>query len=309
MIADTIKRLVLKLFPELSARHHLPIFAEVVGVRETPSEGDLCDEFRPFYAVDVQVLDEYGEPDPNYPILKDVIMSVPVAGQEMGQFAYPENGTWVEIAFAYGSANKPFIRSILPHRLSLPPLERGEQRWQHNPESFQRIDKDGNHERLTDLAIHDQSLTRLIEAMDVVENFHRSVKNSETNDTEIIGAIKRIEAFGAMVLQSGGVMDLASIDHMRLTTKANAIIRVLGDINSTTDGKQHFEAPLSWVGSSDENIFRLLSEQMEIIIDLCEVLRTHTHPDAGVINQAAGVTTALNATTALKNRLDPIIEL
>lgn len=240
----TIKRLVLKMFPELSARYHLPVFAEVVGVRETPAEGDVCNEFRPYYAVDVQVLDEHGEPDQAYPILKDVILSLPVAGHEMGQFAYPENGTWVEIAFAYGSPNKPFIRSVVPHRLTLPPVERGEQRWQHNAESFQRADKDGNWERKTDLDIHDKSLTRLIEALDVVENFHRSVKNTETNDTEIIGAIKRIEAFGAVVVQSGGVMDLSSVNHLRLTTKANMIIRALGELKATIDGNTTIATPL-----------------------------------------------------------------
>lgn len=236
MIEQAIKRIILRLFPELSARYHLPVFAEVVAVRETPAEGDLCDEFRPRYAVDVQVLNEYGEPDTNWPVLKDVILSVPVAGDEMGQFAYPENGTWVEIAFAYGSPNRPFIRCVLPHRLTLPPLERGEQRWQHNPDSFQRADKDGNWQRKTDLEIHDKSLTRLIEALDVVENFHRSVKNTETNDTEIIGAIKRIEAFGAVVLLSGEVMDLSAVDHLRLTTKADLILRALGNLKTTIDG-------------------------------------------------------------------------
>jgi len=315
-IATTIKRIVLKLFPELSAGYHLPRFAEVVGVRETPDHGDLCDEFRPRYAVDVQILDEHGEPDKSFPVLKDVILSVPVAGHEMGHFAYPDNGTWVEIAFAYGSPNRPFIRSVLPHRLTLPKVERGEQRWQHNPESFQRIDKDGNHERLTDLAIHDQSLTRLIEAMDVVEQFHRQVKNTKTNDTEIIGAIKRIEAFGAIVMQSGGVMDLSAVDMLRLTTKADAIIRVIGDIQQTVDGdvtstaggKHHLEAPKSWIGDSSENALRLMSETAQLVVDLANVLATHTHPSTGTISQGGSVTSISGQMEAVKTRIDTIAE-
>ena len=315
-IKDTIKRIVLKLFPELSAGYHLPMFAEVVAVRETPKEGDLCDEFRPKYAVDVQVLDEYGEPDTAWPLLKDVILSVPVAGHEMGQFAYPDNGTWVEIAFAYGSPNRPFIRSVLPHRLTLPAIERGEQRWQHNAKSFQRIDKDGNHQRVTDLEVHDSSLTRLIEALDVVENFHRSVKNTASNDTEIIGAIKRIEAFGAVVMQAGDVMDLSSVGNMRLTTKANAILRVLGNIQQTIDGdevsvaggKHHFEAPKSWIGSSSENALRLMSEVAGLVVDLANVLATHTHPDTGAITQGGSVTTISGQVGAVKTRIDGIAE-
>lgn len=231
-IVKIIKRIVNNLFPEISAGYHLPIFAEVVGVRETPKQGDMCDEFRPRYAVDVQILNEYGEPDKKWPVLKDVILSVPVAGHEMGHFAYPENGTWVEIAFAYGSPNRPFIRSVLPHRLTMPGIERGEQKWQHSAASYQRIDKDGNQERVTDLEIHDQSLTRVIKALDVIEKFHQSTKNTKANDTEIIGAIKRIEAFGAVVVQSGGVMDLSAVDHVRITTKANAIIKALANIKT-----------------------------------------------------------------------------
>jgi hypothetical protein len=238
-IVKTIKRIVTNLFPEISAGYHLPIFAEVVGVRETPKQGDMCDEFRPRYAVDVQVLNEYGEPDTKWPVLKDVILSVPVAGHEMGHFAYPDNGTWVEVAFAYGSPNRPFIRSVLPHRLTMPGIERGEQKWQHSAASYQRIDKDGNQERVTDLEIHDQSLTRVIEALDVIETFHQSTKNTKANDTEIIGAIKRIEAFGAVVFQSGGVMDLSAVDHVRITTKANAIIKALANIK--TDAADNIE--------------------------------------------------------------------
>jgi hypothetical protein len=238
-VVKTIKRIINNLFPEISAGYHLPIFAEVVGVRETPKEGDLCDEFRPRYAVDVQILNEYGEPDKKWPVLKDVILSVPVAGHEMGHFAYPENGTWVEIAFAYGSPNRPFIRSVLPHRLTMPGLERGEQKWQHSAASYQRIDKDGNHERVTDLEIHDKSLTRVIEALDIIEKFHQSTKNTKANDTEIIGAIKRIEAFGSVVVQSGGVMDLSAVDHVRITTKANAIIKALASIK--TDAADNIE--------------------------------------------------------------------
>ena len=116
----------------------------------------ICDDFRPGYAVDVQVLDEHGRVDTNFPVLRDVILPVPVAGHEMGILAYPEDGVWVEIAFAYGSPNRPFIRCILPHGRSLIPTERGEQRWQHNPGSFQRVDKDGSWETVTDQGIHEQ---------------------------------------------------------------------------------------------------------------------------------------------------------
>lgn len=317
-----VKRLVLKLFPELAGRYHLPLFGEVVGVRETPQQGDLADEFRPFYAVDVQILTEHGEPDPNWPVLRDVPLALPVAGNEMGQFAYPDNGTWVELAFAYGSPNRPFIRSVVPHRLSLPPLERGEQRWQHNPESFQRVDKNGNWERKTDLAILDESLERSIVALDNVEQYHQSTKETATNDTEVIGAIKQVKAYGAMVLQSGGTMDLAAVNHLRITTKANALIRVLGDMQqtidgdkdtttggawtSTTTGDQTLQAPKTWIGNSSENGLRLMSDLAQLVIDLANILATHTHPSTGQITESGQVTGIATSTTGIKDRIDTI---
>ncbi len=297
-IDQQIKRIVLKLFPELSARLHLPVFAEVVGVRETPNEGDICNDFRPFYAVDIQILNEHGEPDTDWPVLRDVVLPVPMAGHEMGHFAYPENGCWVEVAFAYGSPNKPFIRTVLPNGRTLPPVDRGEHRWQHNAESFQRMDKDGNHQRVTDLEIHDKSLTRLVEALDVVSNFHRSVKNTHSNDTEIIGAIKRIEAYGAIVLQSGGVLDLSAKGDARLT--------------SLTKNLQ--KAPKTWLGSQNENVLGLLSELMQLVISLCDILDGHTHTgdDGGSTSaphQAGSISTVGSDTGSVKGRLDGIKEL
>ncbi len=292
-----IKKLVLKLFPELSAGYHLPMFGVVVAARETPNEGDLCEEFRPHYAVDVQVLTEHGQPDADWPLLRDVILAVPVAGNERGQFSFPDDGAWVELAFAYGSPNRPFIRSVLPHNLTLPPLERGEQRWQHNAKSYQRIDKNGNQQRITDGDIDDKSLNRLVQAMQSVREFHTSLKTTQQNDSEIIGAIKRIEAYGALVLQSGGVMDLSAVDDVRLTSLS----------------KNLQKAPKTWLGSQNENVLGLLSELMQLVIDLTALLASHTHTgdDGGSTSaphQAGSITGNGSSVGGVKGRLDGIAE-
>ncbi len=329
-ITDSIKKVVLKLFPELSAGYHLPLFAQVVGVRETPNEGDVSEAFRPRYAVDVQILTEQGKVNPAFPTFYDVMLSLPVAGHEMGQFAYPEIGSWVELAFAYGSPNRPFIRSVLPHNLTLPSVEQGEQRWQHNPESFMRMDKDGNHDRITDLTITDISLNRVIEAMKVVETFHQQHKYVDSNDTEVIGAIKRIQAFGAVVVESGGVLDLSAVNHIRLTTKANAIIKALGDMTTDIDGdasatiggkstlsatngvesstpaSQSFKAAATWIGSPTENMVNLMSETTQLVIDLANILASHTHPSTGQITQSSNVSNISTQAAAIKARIDGV---
>jgi hypothetical protein len=289
---EAIRRIVQRLFPELTGGYHLPRFAEVVNARQTPQGGEIHDEFKPVYAVDIQVLTEHGEPDTKFPVLKDVPLPIPVAGHESGFYAFPENGTWVEVGFAYGSPNKPFIRCILPHGRSLIPVERGEQRWQHNPASYQWIDKDGSHERITDRAITDKSLTRSIEAMENSEAFTQSTRTIEADDTHLIGGSKTVKVNGAMNLLAGGRCDIGAAKDLHLTSLTN----------------QRYKAPKTWLGSQDESVLRQLSELMQLVIDLCNILSSHTHPSVGACSQGGQISTVGSDTSAVKARLDGIKE-
>ena len=270
-----IKRMMQSAFPELAGGLHLPRFAEVVTARETPKGGEVYDEFRPVYAVDAQILDEHGEPDPAFPVLKDLPLPMPVSGHEMGMAAFPENGAWVEIGFAYGSPNKPFIRCILPHGRSQFPVERGEMRLQHSAESFQTIDKDGNHNRVTDGNMSDRSLNKTSTAQTRTGNYQTRATNVDTQDTETIGGIKKIIANMGMQLTSGQRFDLSA----------------LGDFNVVSKVKFRSLAPKSWVGSNNENVLKLLSELMQLMINLCNILESHTHSGVqpGSDNTAAPV--------------------
>lgn len=296
---EAIKRMVQKAYPELAGGYHLPRFAEVVGARETPKGGEICDEFRPVLAVDVQVLTEHGEPDPAFPVLKDVALPTPVAGHESGMAAYPENGTWVEIGFAYGSPNKPFIRCILPHGRSQMPVERGEMRLQHSAESYQTIDKDGNHQRVTDGTMSDVSLKKSSTATEHDDHFGVSTIMVDTNATETIGGIKKIIANMGMQLTSGQRFDLSA----------------LGDMNMISQVKFRTIAPLSWVGSTDENVLKQLSELMQLVINLSNILESHTHsgvqPGSGTTAapvQAGNIASVGSNTGGVKTRLDSITE-
>jgi hypothetical protein len=287
-----IKRMIQSSFPELAGGYHLPRFAEVVAARENPKGGEVCDEFRPVYAVDAQVLDEYGEPDAAFPVLKDLHLPMPVSGHEMGMAAFPENGTWVEIGFAYGSPNRPFIRCILPHGRSQFPVERGEMRLQHSAGSYQTIDKNGNHARVTDGTMSDTSLKKTSTATERSANYGKSDKTVDAGDTETIGGIKKILASMGMQLTSGQRFDLSA----------------LGDFNIVSKVKFRSIAPKSWVGSSNENVLKQLSELMQLVINLCDILSSHTHPSVGACSQGAQVSQVGTDTGAVKTRLDGITE-
>ena len=79
---DAIKRSVERQFPELTGGYHLPRFARVVGVADAPAGAGICDDFRPRYAVDIEVLGPDGEPDSKLPILAGVPLPLPTGDHQ-----------------------------------------------------------------------------------------------------------------------------------------------------------------------------------------------------------------------------------
>ena len=163
---DAIKRAVERQFPELTGGYHLPRFAKVIGVPDAPAGAGVCDDFRPRFGVDLQVLGPDGEVDASLPVLSVVPLPVPVGGDEMGFYAFLEEGTTVVVCFSYGLPHKPYIQTVLPHGLTLPSVPKGDQVWQHSEACQQRVDADGNWLRQTDGKIQDKAIQREVEAME-----------------------------------------------------------------------------------------------------------------------------------------------
>ena len=153
---EQIKRIVKRLFPELSAQLHLPRWGKVVALPELPTQDGerLSDAFYPRYAVDVQLLDENGNPT-KAKVLQAVPLPLPGAGTKAGRLEPPAIDSIVEIAFAYGRPDKPFIRTVLPLGWELPPIKEGETRTQIREGVYQHIDDKGNFENKTDESLKD----------------------------------------------------------------------------------------------------------------------------------------------------------
>lgn len=281
---DAINRIVEKSHPEFTGNLHLPRRAQVTKVRETPTEGDIADPYRPRYAATLQILDEHGDPDPNIPELHDVPMSLPSAGHESGDFSYPEDGAQVVVGFIDGSPNNPIIQGVLPHGRSLPALKRGEKRRQHSAGNYDGYDADGNACRHTTGSTTEDSLKRVITSLENLETYTQSLLKVEADSTETVGGIKTLKGLGGLKLHSGTKTEMLSV------------------------GKQHLVAPKTHIGSETENVLGLLSELMAQVIQLANVLSSHTHPTVGAITQAAAVTAVKDGVTAIKGRLDPIKE-
>ncbi|OMO28680.1 hypothetical protein [Vibrio lentus] len=188
MDVNTIKRIIFRLFPELTGRWHLPRWGKVVALPELPEEGDLSDRFYPHYAVDVQLLDEKGMEYEDKPPLQAVPLPVPGLGDHAGRLEPPAIGSIVELGFMFGQPDKPFIRCVLPLGFKLPGIKEGESRYQQRKGVYQLVDQKGNFERKTDQADKLECLTQQIK---VLEN---RIAEIDGNHTETVKGARTIKA-------------------------------------------------------------------------------------------------------------------
>jgi hypothetical protein len=290
---DAIRRAVERQFPELTGGYHLPRFAQVTAVADAPADAGLCDDFRPRYAVDIEVLGSDDEPDPAMPTLTGVPLPLPTGGEEMGIYAFPEEGTRVVVCFAYGLPNKPYIQSILPHGLSMPKVPKGDQVWQHSEAAQQRVDAEGNWLRQTDGKIRDKAIEREVEALENREQFQSHTRAVDDHSTETVGGVKKIEALGALKLMSGGSASLAAVDDLHQATgrdlnvvvgqKHNATVggdmheRIEGLRRSVAGQEQHLQAPKNWIGSETLNLFQVVCDILDLLKQMNSQLATHSH--------------------------------
>ncbi|WP_223497607.1 hypothetical protein [Pseudomonas sp. BF-R-16] len=311
---DAIRRSVARQFPELSGGYHLPRFGRVVAVPDAPAAPGLCDDFRPRFGVDVEVLLPDGEPDPDLPILSGLPLPAPMGGQEAGMFGFPEEGTTVVVSFAYGLPHKPFITQILPHGLSLPRVPKGDQVWQHSEACQQRVDADGNWLRQTDGKIQDKAIEREVEALENTETFQNHTRTVHDHSTESVGGIKTLEALGALKLLSGGSASLAAVDDLHQATgrdlnlvvgqKHNATVggdmqeKIQGLRKSVAGVSQQMQAPKNWIGSGTVNLFQVVCETLELLQQMNTQLAAHTHAPGPTPNPADAVAFAAKAAKA-----------
>lgn len=300
---DAIRRAVERQFPELTGGYHLPRFALVTAVTDAPADAGICDDFRPRYAVDIVVLGADDEPDPAMPPLTGVPLPLPTGGEEMGIYAFPEEGTRVVVCFAYGLPNKPYIQSILPHGLSMPKVPKGDQVWQHSGAAQQRVDADGNWLRQTDGKIRDHAIEREVEALDNREQFQSHTQTIDDHSTESVGGVKTIEALGALKLLSGGSASLAAVDDLHQATgrdlnlvvgqKHNATVggdmqeRIEGLRRSVAGKGQRLQAPKNWIGSETVNLFQVVCDTLDLLEQMNIQIASHVHGPSPAPSNAA----------------------
>ncbi|MGI1677588.1 MAG: hypothetical protein K6L75_02570 [Cellvibrionaceae bacterium] len=338
-----IKRLVLRLFPELSGDYHLPKLAKVHAISDPIKKESLSDEYRPFYAVDLIILLPNSEPDKSLPVYRAVPLPVSFAGAERGGFGFPEPGTIVQIAFAYGLPNKPLIQHVYSGGLLLPDLQAGELAWQDNQKVKQRLSVAADWLRETTGTIKDLSLKRIVKALENFEHYSTSKKITKGNDTEEIKGVKLIEVLGAIKILSGGSINLSAIDRLNLTSASNInqtaaedLIETVGNDNKkdvVNNSEQNIGNDLTlnignileaiaeakallkvkdggtvWVGSESTNLLKIVENLAGVVSDLASTVSTHSHPNVSTPSQQAAIAAHGIQANALKTELSPIVE-
>ncbi len=112
------------------------------------------------------------------------------------------------------------------------------------------------------------------------------------HSTEEISGIKTIEALGALKLLSGGVTHLSAVEGLHILTATNQknkiatdLIQRLGNIaDSFSQEKQILNVKngeTMWLGNETENLLQLVVELIQVVMDIAETAKDHTHPYTG----------------------------
>lgn len=322
-----IKRINQRNHTELFSNLHLPIIARIESICDPLTDEALGERYRPRYAVDVRVLKPNGEPDENLPVFKAVPLPVTMAGLERGAFGFPDAGTLVEIAFAFGLPHQPFIRTVLGEGLSMPSVQRGEVLLQASSDVYQRADVAGNWTRTTSADIYDDAANYVLGCYSATTNADEFFQRVRQNSTEEVLGVKTIEALGALKLLTAGTLNIAALDNLNITTGSdqNQIVardlkqRVGQILDCLAVEKLLLKVKSGgkvWLGSEGENVLNILSDLIQVVANIANTAKDHTHEytDNGTPmktkkpEQSGDFGGQKSAADDLKARLDPIVE-
>lgn len=330
------RRQIEKEFPELADGYHLSKKAKVVSIPDETNLGDISTDFRPKYAVNVQLLDENGK-ETDTPVYKAVPLPVTNIGSEGGSYHYPEEGTEVEIGFINGKPDQPVVRNIYPNNKTMPAVKKGEHLLQQRAEVFNRIDDVGNITRNSDQSITDN-------ARDYHLNTDLSTEDTTTKKTTV-KANYHVDVYSNYQLSANTITSIALKDYTVGTTsnyvqhvgidytlningnqktivgkncklsvndsiiiKAKEIKENIETIRKSVAGvEQQILAPSIWLGSGEINISQLMLDTLELVERLAELTANHTHPNTSTPTNSDAINGVKSDAIQLDNKYSPII--
>ncbi len=183
---EAFKRFIDRLYPELSAGYCSPMLGRIERITKPPVDAPECTLDEPFYAIDIQPLDQNFKAKGE--LFRDVVVGLVYGGQQRGFFALPDPGCIIEFCFAYASPKLIFIRGVIPWGLKLPKLDTDEAMWHKNSDVYQGYDKNDNWQRHTTASIQ-ESCNQIRECTAKAKQLLKSPKTWLGSDSENVLAI------------------------------------------------------------------------------------------------------------------------
>lgn len=325
---NKIAKIIQKHYPEIANGWHVPLWAVITSINETPQSGSLSDPYRPYYCASVKILDKAGK-ETNTPTLSNIALSGSFSPSG-GIMQIPEPGMIVTLQFAFGMPDKPYIDKILPYGITLPKLNTGEVIIQPRQGVKLHFQQDGSINTVTDSVINEQSNERNTStgADTITRRSHATVTHE--NSTHEVGGTYQLTTFDALYLLTTGNGELSALKNLSLTAGENLEEFIYGDRISKIEKKLQFlikdsesltldstgfhvvtEKGKVRIGSKDVDIVKTLHDLIDIVSQLASTLATHTHtapkgPTTAPIESGA-ISGQASQSSTLSNKLSIIL--
>jgi hypothetical protein len=283
MVKNAIKRLVLRYFPELGQRKHLPQLARIERIYDIPATAAISTAFRPLKAADVQLLNPLtGEPLA-VPVFQQVTLGTGQASDH-GLLNEPTPGMHCLIQYIDGLNSHPVITSLLPWQSLVPKHKRTDVTLQQNSRS--KIQgRDGNWHTTTDGDITQTSDSSKIKTRNREEIYHQRSTNIATHDitkidgnqiTEVMGALKTVVGEKALIVALEGML-LGSKKQVDIEATENMSLTTLKTLHAKATELAKVEGKTVWLGDSSVNVAQILLDLISLVEQMNQTLSVHTH--------------------------------
>ena len=229
MVKNAIKRLILRYFPEIGQRKHLPQLARIECIYDIPLKASISSAFKPLKAADVQLLNPLtGEPLA-VPVFQQVTLGTGQASDH-GLLNEPAPGMHCLIQYIDGLNSHPVITSLLPWQSLVPDHKRTDVTLQQNSRSKMQ-GRDGNWHTTTDGEITQTSQTSAVNAQARDENYHQKTTTISAHDKNKIDGNQVNEIMGALKTVVGEKALFTALDNLLIGSKKEIFIESTENMN------------------------------------------------------------------------------
>ncbi|MBQ4836768.1 MULTISPECIES: hypothetical protein [Pseudoalteromonas] len=288
MVKQAFKRLILRCFPELGERKHLPQLALIEKIYDLPTEsGKISTPFRPYKAVDIQLLDPVTHEPTNTPVFEQVTLATGQAN-DAGLVNEPKPGMYCMVQYIDGLNSHPVITNLLPWGALVPEQKHTDVGLKQSSRA-QIQGRDGNWIIETDDSITQVSDSSAVQARKRVEQFHVKQSTIATHETnhidgnqinEVMGALKTVVGEKALFTALEGLL-LGSQKQINIKARENVNIESLMTLHIKANELSKLEGAKVWVGDKSVNAIEVLHHLIIIVKDLCAKLENHGHSEQG----------------------------